>query len=84
MSISDPSSRQGVEPARRPLAEHSLVTLTVRADLDDGRSVPVGATGAIVGVWSEGAAYLVEFNEPLHAVVKVDAGSLKPGRTAAT
>ena len=84
MSISDLSPRQGIEAMCRSLAEHSLVTLTARGDLDDGHSVPIGAMGAIMGIWAEGAAYLVEFNEPLHAIVAVDAGSLKPGRIAVT
>jgi hypothetical protein len=64
------------EAAPKALAEHSLVTLSSEARLEDGRLLPCGSAGAIVGIWRDGAAYEVEFSEPFHAVVTVSASKL--------
>jgi hypothetical protein len=58
------------------LAEHSIAILSSPWNLDDGRTLPAGAAGAIVGVWGGGKAYEVEFAEPFHAVVTVPASEL--------
>jgi len=55
----------------KALAEHAIVTLSSDARLEDGRLLPRGAAGAIVGIWRDGAAYEVEFREPFHAVATV-------------
>jgi hypothetical protein len=49
--------------------EHSMVRLSRACDTDDGRTLPAGASGAVVGIWREGLAYEVEFSDPFHAVV---------------
>jgi hypothetical protein len=73
-----------VPAARARFAEHSIVTLSSDMRLDDGRVLPPGATGAVVGIWQDGAAYEVEFNEPFHAVVTVPGASLRhAGRASA-
>lgn len=58
------------------MPEFSLVVLCTPIDLDDGRTLAVGAEGAIVAVWADGEAYLVEFVAPFHAVVTVPASNL--------
>ncbi|MCJ2083334.1 MAG: DUF4926 domain-containing protein [Methylobacterium sp.] len=58
------------------MPEFSMVTLSAPVDLDDGRTLPVGAEGAIVAVWADGEAYMVEFVAPFPAVVTVPAPSL--------
>ena len=67
---------------RPPLPEHSVVKLASKLTLDDGRILPSGAKGAIVGIWADGAAYEVEFSEPFHAVVTVSGPNLSLARKA--
>ena len=56
----------------RPVfAEHSLVCLSSSLELGDGRNLPAGSVGAVVGIWADGAAYEIEFAEPFHAVATV-------------
>jgi|tagenome__1003787_1003787.scaffolds.fasta_scaffold19742602_2 hypothetical protein len=62
--------------ARAAFAEHSMVRLVSRFDLDDGRTLPAGALGAIVFVHGDGEAYEVEFIKPFHAVATVLASNL--------
>jgi hypothetical protein len=61
-----------------PLREHDLVRLTSDMSVGDGRSLPEGATGAIVGMWKDGLAYEVEFERPFRTVITVAASGLKP------
>lgn len=63
-------------PPSPPLTEHAMVTLAVSQSLDDGRRLPRGARGAIVFVLGEGAAYMVEFVAPFHALATVPAAEL--------
>lgn len=82
MAGNTPSRREDV-PSRRsasprvPMSEHSLVQLSSRLSLEDGRTLPGGSIGAIVGVWDGGAAYVVEFAEPFHMIVTLPAGSIR-------
>ena len=39
----------------------------------EGRILPSGAQGTVVGTWERGRAYEVEFTVPFHAVVTVEA-----------
>lgn len=76
---------RGKLPPRRTLrsfAEHSMVTLSSQLRLDDGRVLPPGARGAVVGIWAEGESYEVEFIEPFHAVVTVSAPKLRRAGSA--
>ncbi len=66
----------GHEPRR--LAEHSLAHLTSAISSDDGRLLPEGAVGAVVGIWRDGEAYEMEFQRPFHAVLTIAAGRLAP------
>lgn len=75
-SLSSGASRR--HRTRKVWAEHSLVELASTIKVDAERSLPKGSVGAVVGVWQEGAAYEVEFNEPFHAVVTVPAPQLGP------
>jgi hypothetical protein len=61
---------------RRVWAEHDVVSLSSPIQVNDGRSLPKGSVGAVVGIWKGGAAYEVEFNQPFHAVVTVPAPKL--------
>lgn len=58
------------------LAEHAMVTLAAPVALDDGRQLPEGARGAVVLVHGEGAAYMVEFIAPFHAIATIAAAGL--------
>lgn len=70
------SADRATNDSRPVLAEHSVATLSSTFDLDDGRTLPAGSAGAVVGIWGEGKAYEVEFMEPFHAVVTVPARRL--------
>jgi hypothetical protein len=59
------------------IAEQTVVRLLTDTDVE-GRVLPAGSTGTVVGVWLTGNAYEVEFYEPFHAVV-----TLKPKAIAA-
>lgn len=52
-------------------AELDVVTLKTAALSDDGDTVPAGATGTIVAVYGDAAAFGVEFETPLHALATV-------------
>jgi hypothetical protein len=77
------STQRSTQPQLSPAAaaglfqEHSVVTLFSGLELEDGRMLPPGAAGAVVGIWKKGAAYEVEFNEPFHAVVTIPAEALR-------
>ena len=61
---------------RPAFSEHHLVSLSSRLKLEDGRTLPAGSTGTVVGIWAEGEAFEVEFAEPFHAVVTIEASKL--------
>jgi len=67
------------DPRDDRLSEHSVAKLSHSVTLGDGRTLPAGSAGAIVGIWGEGKAYEVEFLEPFHAVVTVPADALSAG-----
>jgi len=68
--------------ARPPMAEHSMVTLSAPFGLDDGRTLPAGARGAIVFVHGGGEAYEVEFIAPFRAVATILAPDLSQAPAA--
>ncbi|MGX7707639.1 hypothetical protein [Methylobacterium sp. Gmos1] len=51
--------------------ELDVVTLKTPAMSDDGALVPAGATGTIVAVYGNAAAFGVEFEIPIHAIATV-------------
>jgi hypothetical protein len=55
--------------------ELSLVSLVHPIDAE-GMTLPGGARGIVVHVFPDEKAYIVEFEEPVHAVVTVEAGSI--------
>lgn len=65
--------RLGHSIASPVFVEHSMVRLSSACETADGRTLPAGASGAVVAIWREGLAYEVEFLNPFHAVV-----TLKP------
>jgi hypothetical protein len=58
-----------------PFAELSIVTLT-KAMHVAGRPLPRGTSGTVVAAYKDGLAYEVEFEQPFHAVVTVEADDL--------
>ena len=80
-----PAGARATAPAASMrFAEHSIVTRSSDMRLDDGRVLPSGAKGAVVGIWRDGVAYEVEFDEPFHAVVTVPVANLRQaGRASA-
>jgi hypothetical protein len=82
-TLARPSApRSHATAASGAFEEHSVVRLFSGVTLEDGRVLPRGAAGAVVGIWRKGAAYEVEFNEPFHAVVTVPAEDLRPAGKA--
>ncbi|MGH7116885.1 MAG: DUF4926 domain-containing protein [Stellaceae bacterium] len=43
-----------------------------------GKTLPAGATGAVVYVYRDGTGYEVEFAEPFHCVVTVQQDDIRP------
>ncbi|MEA1832886.1 DUF4926 domain-containing protein [Methylobacterium durans] len=70
------------EPRPAPLPELSVVELLRDGKTDDGRSVPAGACGTIVGIWGGGEAYEVEFVQPLVGLATVTADALRPASSS--
>lgn len=69
--------RLGHSVASTVFVEHSMVRLSRACDTDDGRTLPAGASGAVVGIWREGLAYEVEFLQPFHVVVTLNPQQLR-------
>ncbi|MCJ2050986.1 DUF4926 domain-containing protein [Methylobacterium sp. J-070] len=67
-------SRAPVTPPQA-LAELGVVVLLRDVVTDDGVPIPAGTEGTIVGIWADGEAYEVEFDEPVagNATVRADA-----------
>ena len=65
---------KGTERARH-FAELSVVALKNPVDVR-GRSLPAGTRGTIVAAYSDGIGYEVEFFEPFHVVVTLEANDL--------
>lgn len=56
---------------RFPIDELDEVTLSRDVVDMDGRRVPAGSVGTVVGVWGEMAAFEVEFTRPFQALATV-------------
>jgi len=56
-------------------AELSTVALTHAIEVD-GRVLHKGTLGTVVGAYSDGIGYEVEFAEPFHAVVTLEVSDL--------
>ena len=65
-----------VRTRKKLIPEHCVVALLASVELDNGRVLPPGAEGVVVGLWQNGAAYEVEFTEPFHAVATVGSDTL--------
>ena len=59
------------------IPELSVVALRSALALADDRVLSIDAEGTVVGVWENGTAYVVEFDEPFHAVATVQADLLR-------
>lgn len=60
---------------KRRFAELSIVSLRDQAAVDS-RVLPAGSRGTVVAAYSDGIGYEVEFFEPFHAVVTLEADDL--------
>lgn len=60
-----------LEPDTPLLKELDRVALLVDASTDEGKVIPAGSEGTIVGIWQDGLAYEVEFARPFHALATV-------------
>lgn len=63
-----------IDPA---IPELSVVALRTDLTLKDARVLPAEAEGTVVGLWGDGKGYVVEFEEPFHAVATVEADQLR-------
>ncbi|RVU21925.1 DUF4926 domain-containing protein [Methylobacterium oryzihabitans] len=70
-----PVARDGDAPHR--IRELDRVELLAGVLGDEEVAVPAGAVGTVVSVWAEGAAFEVEFTQPVDALATVDAGLLR-------
>ena len=62
-------------PAKRSFAELSIVGLDHAVPVD-GRLLPPGSRGTVVGVYRDGYGYEVEFTRPFHAIVTLHVDDL--------
>jgi hypothetical protein len=58
------------------IRELDTARLLVPVTDDDGREVPAGSVGTVVGVWNQGEAYEVEFVAPFQSLATVEGGQL--------
>ena len=58
-------------------AELSVVAMLREVRTDDGAPVPAGTEGTVVAVYGDGAAYEVEFDEPVVGTAKVTPDALR-------
>lgn len=63
------SARTGIEDLSRVVLCRDVVS--------EGRRLPAGSAGTVVGVYRNGAAYEVEFTTPFHTVATVDAAAIQ-------
>lgn len=54
-----------------------VVMLTRVVETDDGDTMPEGSEGTVLSVYANGAAYVVEFSEPVGAMATVRASDLR-------
>ena len=66
-----------VTTASRQYSELSRVALRVAKHVNEG-DLPAGSQGTIVGIYSDGAGYEVEFVQPISAVVTLSSNEIMP------
>lgn len=59
------------------IAELARVTLLADSRTLEGETIPGGSAGTVVGIWENGAAYDVEFSEPIAGLVSVRADEVR-------
>jgi hypothetical protein len=62
---------------RSSIPELSMVALTHPHECE-GRTLPEGATGAVVFAYRDGVGYDIEFAEPFHCIVTVERDDIRP------
>ena len=67
--------------ARSAIRELDAARLLVPVTDDEGREVPAGSVGTVVGVWNQGEAYEVELVAPFAALATVAAGQRAQDRS---
>ncbi|WP_267427170.1 DUF4926 domain-containing protein [Methylobacterium sp. GC_Met_2] len=68
-----PAGAEWTEPVRE--LDRVRVLLPVMGD--DDLTVPAGATGTVVAVYTDGAAFEVEFTEPFDTLATIDAAAVR-------
>ena len=63
--------------SNEPVRELDRVRVLQAVTGDDDLTVPVGATGTVVAVYADGAAFEVEFTEPIDTLATVDAAMVR-------
>ena len=59
-----------------PVLELDRVRILRAVTGDDDLTVPAGATGTVVAVYADGAAFEVEFTEPVDTLATVEAATV--------
>lgn len=63
--------------AASAIPELSIVALRADLTLNDKRVMPAETEGTVVGLWGDGKGYVVEFDEPFHAIATLEAEQLR-------
>lgn len=59
-----------------PIRELDRVRVLEPVTGDGDEPIPAGSTGTVVGIYAQGAAFEVEFTEPVDALATIEARSL--------
>ena len=59
-----------------PIAELDRVTIGCEIEGDAGETIPSGSSGTVVAIWADGAAYEVEFVNPVSALATVKSDAI--------
>lgn len=64
----------------RPIGELDVVTVLVPVETDEGETVAAGSEGTVVAIWAGGAAFDVEFDQPITGLATIRGENLaRPG-----
>ncbi len=71
MSAERAFSRIGPSEARLPIGELDVVRILVPVQTDEGETIAAGTEGTVVAAWAGGAAFDIEFAEPVLGLATV-------------
>jgi hypothetical protein len=63
--------------SNEPVRELDRVRVLRAVTGDDDLTVPAGATGTVVAIYADGAAFEVEFTEPVDTLATVEAATVR-------